>query len=72
MFVSGAVFGTANRVDKFNDELKFEREESFDFYVSATCHTRNLLCACAHLFQKRQLGELFGAGTLNRAYVVFI
>ena len=70
--MSGAVFGTANRVEKFNDELKFERDEGFDFYVSVTCHTRTLLCACAHLFQKRQLGELFGAGTLNRAYVVFI
>ena len=70
--VSGAVLGTSNRVDKFDDELKFERDESFDFYVSVMCHNRNLLCDCAHLFQKRQSGELFGAGTPNRAYVVFI
>ena len=27
---------------------------------------------CAHIFQKRQLGELLGAGTVNRAYAVFI
>ena len=70
--MSGAVLGTSNRVDKFDDELEFEQDESFDFYVSVTCHTRHLLCNCAHLFQKRQLGELFGAGMLNRAYVVFI
>ena len=70
--MSGAVLGTANEADKFDVELKFERDKSFDFYVSVTCHTRNLLCACPHLFQKKQLGELFGAGTLNRAYVVFI
>ena len=56
--MSGAVLGTANQVDKFDDELKFQRDESFDFNVSVTCHTRNLLSACPHLFQKRQLGEL--------------
>ena len=28
--------------------------------------------SCAHKFQKRQLGELFGAGALKRAYAVFI
>ena len=70
--MSGALLGTSNRVDKFDDELKFERDESFDSNVSVTYHTRNLLCACASLYQKRQLGELFGAGMLNRAYVVFI
>ena len=48
--MSEVVFGgTSNREDKFNDEFKFERDESFDFYVSVTCHTRNLSCACAHL-----------------------
>ena len=31
-----------------------------------------VLCTCAHLFQKRQLGELFGAGTLNNAFMAFI
>ena len=70
--MSGAILGTSNRVDKFDDELEFEQDESFDFYVSVMCHTRQLLCTGAHLFQKRRLGELFGAGMLDRAYVVFI
>ena len=70
--MSGAVLGIGDKVCKSNDEFKFERDESFDFYVLMTCHSRDLWCACAHIFQKRQWEELFGAGTLNRAYAVFI
>ena len=72
MVVSGAVLGIGDKVCKSNDEIKLGRDESFLFYVLMTCHSRYLWCACAHIFQKQQLGELFGADTLNRAYVVFI
>ena len=70
--MSGAVLGIGDKACKSNDELKLVRDESSDIYVLMTCHSRDLWCACAHIFQKRQLGELFGAGTLNRAYAVFI
>ena len=70
--MSGAVLGIGDKVCKSNDGLKLERDESSDFYVLMTCHSRDLWCACAHIFQKRQLEELFVAGTLNRAYAVFI
>ena len=70
--MSGAVFGIGDKVCKSNDEFKLERDESSDFHVLMTLHSRDLWCACAHIFQKRQLGELFGSGTLNRAYAVFI
>ena len=70
--MSGAVLGIGDKVCKSNNELKLKRDETSDFYVLMTCHSRDLWCDCAHIFQKRQLGELFGAGTLNRAYAVFI
>ena len=70
--MSGAVLDIGDKVCKSNDELKLERDESSDFYVLMMCHSRDLWCACAHISQKRQLGELFGAGALNRAYAVFI
>ena len=70
--MSGAVLGIGHKVCKSNNELKLQRDESSDFYVLMTCHSRDLWCACAHIFQKRRFGELFGAGTLNRAYAVFI
>ena len=70
--MSGAVLGIDDKVCKSNDELKLERDESSAFYVLMTCHSRDIWCAYAHIFQKRQLGEFFGAGTLNRAYAVFI
>ena len=63
--MSGAVLGIGDKVCKSNDELKLERDKSSDFYVLMTCHSIDLCCVCAHIFQKRQLGELFGAGTLN-------
>ena len=62
--MSGAVLGMGDKVCKSNDELKHEGDESSDFYVLLTCHSRDLWCACAHIFQKRQFGELFGAGRL--------
>ena len=58
-----------DKVCKSNDELKLERDESSDFNVLMTCYSRDLWCACAHIFQKRKLGELFGAGALNTAYM---
>ena len=70
--MSCAFLGIGDKVCKSNNELKLERDESSDFYVLMTCHNRDLWCACAHIFQKQQLGELFGAGTLNRQYAVFI
>ena len=70
--MSGSVLSIGDKVCKSDDELKLERDESSDFTVLVTCHSRDLWCACAYIFQKRQLGELFGAGTLNRAYAVFI
>ena len=70
--MSGALLGIGDKVCKSNVELKLERDESSDFHVLMTCHSRVLWCACAHIFQKRQLGELFGAGALNKAYAVFI
>ena len=72
LVVSGAVLGKGDKICKSNDELKLERGESSDLYVLMTCHSRDLWCACAHIFQKRQLGELFGAAALNKAYAVFI
>ena len=70
--MSGAVLGIGDTVCKSNDELKLERNKSPDFYVSMTSHSRDLWCTCAHIFQKRQLGKLFGTRMLNRAYAVFI
>ena len=70
--MSGSVLGMSDKVCKSNDELKLERDESSDFNVLMTYHSRVLWCACAYIFQKRQLGELFGAGTLNRAYAVYL
>ena len=51
--MSGAVLGIGDKVCKSNDELKLERDESSDFYVLMTCDSRDLWCACAHIFQKR-------------------
>ena len=70
--MSGAVLGIGNKVCRSNDELRLEKDKSSDFYILMRCHSRDLWCACAHIFKKRQLGELFGAGTLNRAYAVII
>ena len=50
--MSGAVLGIGDKVRRANDELKLERDESSDFYVLMTCHSRDLWCACAHIFQK--------------------
>ena len=36
------------------------------FSGSLMSKTRNLGCACAHIFQKRTWGALTGAGALNR------
>ena len=48
--MSGAVLGIGDTVCKFNDELKLERDESPEFYVLMTCHSRDLWCTCAHIY----------------------
>ena len=49
--MSGAVLGTSNRVDNFDDELNFERDESFEhvtpeiYRVLVHIYSRNDNCA---------------------------
>ena len=44
----------------------------FIFSHSLTPQTRNIECACAHVFQKRTWGGLIGAFAINRANTVFV
>ena len=50
--MSGAVLGIGDKVCKSNDELKLERDESSDFYVLMTCHSRDLWSQAAIAFGK--------------------
>ena len=62
-----------NGTDKINSisENPTKIKISFDFTRSLTSHTGNLGCVCSHIFQKRSLGALIGAGALKRANTVY-
>ena len=62
-----------NGTDKINpiSEYPTKIKEVLIFTGSLTSHTRNLGCACAHIFQKRTWGALIGTGVLNRANTEF-
>ena len=56
--MSGSVLGIGDKVCKSNDELKLERDESSDFNVLMTCHSRDLW-ALVHIYFKTTIWRAF-------------